>query len=261
MVAAFRALVAEPRKDPGCLAKEQLLAALDALEHPDADLFAEAARLVQHEGAKGHARDTGGRVRARGVLGVARLGHPDALPVFGACLADHDANVRLSAARALAHRGERSGAGLLLLKLGVGDEVREVMLECLVGLFSLAPDLAAPRAREMLRGAPSARELACQALGAARTPIAVELLAAELACATLATDREMLIEGLGLSPCREARALLLDLVNGDRMSDARAALRALSIHRYDTRLIEQVRAKTTESRELSALVQELFGPR
>lgn len=257
IAAAFRALVAEPRKDPGCLAKEQLLGALDALEHIDADLFAEASRYVQPEGTKGVARDTGGRVRARGVLGVARLGHPDALPIFGACLADHDANVRLSAARAVAHRGERAGAGLLLLKLGVGDEARDVVVECLVGLLALAPDLAVPRAREMLRAART-RDVACQALGASHVPMAVELLAAELGDATLAADRDVLIEALGLSPCREARALLLDLVGSDRASDARAALRALSIHRYDARLVERLRIATAESRELTALFEELF---
>jgi hypothetical protein len=200
-------------------------------------------------------------VRARGVLGLARLGHQDAFAIFGACLADRDATVRLSAARAIAHRGQSEGAGLLLLRAGAGDDEPEVLLECLRGLFVLAPTFGVRHARRVLREAGSTqRDLTLQALGTAPHDAAVELLAEELAQQTLAEQREPIIAALGLSLRPRARALLLELVGGERGSDAEAALAALAIHRYDARLVAQLVELSDRSRTLARRVRELFQP-
>jgi hypothetical protein len=258
---AFRGLLGPKglSTDPGCLAKEALVITLETLEDTDAELFAEAALCVQLERAKGGARDTAVRVRARGVLGLARLGHPDFACILGACLADADPQVRLTAARAVAHRADRQGAGLLLLRLGAGDDTPDVLQECLRGLFVLAPDLALRQARAALRDAGERREQTLHALGTAADDSAISLLAEELEQQSLAEERRPVIEALGLSVRPSARSLLLELVRGDRMSDAEAALVALAIHRYDTRLGAQLAELTAHSRELTRRVRELFS--
>lgn len=245
--------------DPGCLAKEAVLTALDALEDTDAELFAQAAQYVQHERMKGGERDTAARVRTRGVLGIARLGHADWLVILGACLADPDPTLRLSAARALGHRGQRDAAGLLLLRARVGDEVPEVVSECLRGLFATAPEFAVRHARMLLRsGRASEREQALHALGTATHDAAVTLLAEELELSSLSEERRQVIEALGLSLRPRARDLLLELVGSDRGSDAEAALAALAIHRYDHKLVEALRTRTAASRPLARRFAELF---
>jgi HEAT repeat protein len=251
---------AHASRDPGCLAKQALVAALDTLEHLDAELFAEAAGYVQLERLKGGPRDTAAGVRARGLLGVARLGHRDLLPILGVALADRDGNVRLSAARAAGHRGQRDAAGLLLLRLGVGDTDTEVASECLRALFALAPELAKRHAARALQGDDEQmRDWTLHALGTAPDDSAIELLAEELATRSLTQARAQVIEALGLSLRPRARALLLELVSGERTSDARAALGALAIHRYDGRLVEQLRGLTDRSRELAQRFRELFA--
>jgi len=264
LVAAYRAL-AGPKKsaDPGCLAKEAVLAALDANDYFDASLFADAAACTQLDRGKTVTRDSAGRVRARGVLGLARLGHPDLWPIFGARLADPEPSVRFATASAIAHRGQREGAGLLLLKLGVGDADPNVTMECLRALFALAGDLAVPAAQRLLaEDDPSTRELTLQALGTASDDRALAVLQDELERRTLAESRAPVVEALGLSVRPRARELLLGLVADGGDADARAALRALTIHRYDQRLIAQLREAVEQngSAQLEALLErELTG--
>lgn len=257
--AAFAVLAGERASaDAGCLAKEALLAALDALECLDADLFAQAARYVQAERGRTGARDTGARVRARGVLGLGRLGHHDLWPILGAALADQDGTVRLSAAQAVGHRGQRDGAGLLLLRLGAGDSEPEVAIECLRSLFAIAPDLGRKQAQQGLDAArEDQREQTLHALGTVQHDQAVELLADELARRPLAQERRRIIEVLGLSLRPSARALLVELVRSGSPADADAALTALAIHRYDARLLAQLEAATAHSRALQQRCREL----
>lgn len=251
---AYRAFASErASSDASCLVKEALLGALEALDHTDEDLFASAAAHEQLERVKGGVRDTAARVRVAGVLGLARLGHPDFEVLVGACLGDRDPMLRLTAAQAIAHRGQRSGAGLLLLRLNAGDEVPEILIECLRGLFALAPEHALRYAKRMLAGDDAERrEHILQALGSANDDRAVELLASELEQALLAPERQQIIEALGLSRRSRARELLLEVVREGRPSDAEAALSALAIHRYDARLMEQLETSVAHSRELTA---------
>lgn len=257
---AYRAFASDrAHVDAGCFAKEAILAALDALDHADAELFAEAAVYVQRERVKGGTRDTAARVRARGILGLARLGHSDFMSLAGGCLGDRDPMLRLAAAQAVSHRGHRDGAGLLLLRLEVGDDTPEIAIECLRGLFALAPDHALRYARDALQGgAEPQREQTLQALGTASDDRAIELLAATLEEATIAAERRQVIEALGLSRRPRARELLLGLVREGRTSDAEPALSALMIHRYDARLVEEVERATENSPQLAQRYRELL---
>jgi HEAT repeat protein len=194
----------------------------------------------------------------RGIIGLARLGHTDFMLLAGACLGDRDPTLRLAAAQAIAHRGQRDGAGLLLLRLQAGDVEPEISIECLRGLFAVAPEHALRYAQQSLRDASDLqREQTLQALGTASDDRAVELLAAELERGTLAAERQQVIQALGLSRRGPARELLLSIVREGRTSDAEAALSALAIHRYDTRLIEQLRAAAAHSSELTSRFREL----
>lgn len=257
---AYRAFATDrAHVDAGCFAKEAILAALDALDHADAELFAEAAVYVQRERMKGGTRDTGARVRARGILGLARLGHSDFMSLAGGCLGDRDPMSRLAAAQAVSHRGHRDGAGLLLLRLQVGDDIPEIAIECLCGLFALAPDHALRYARGALQaGAGLQREQTLQALATASDDRAIELLAVTLEEATLPAERGQVIEALGLSRRPRARELLLGLVREGRTSDAESALSALLIHRYDARLIEEVERAAAHSPQLARRYRELL---
>jgi hypothetical protein len=260
VVAAYQELSGERAgSDPGCSAKEALLWALDALEHSDAELFARAAAHTQVENVKGKRRESAGGVRARGLLGLARLGHQDLSPILGAGLGDDDGAVRLAAARAIGHRRQRELAGLLLVKLGAGDVESEVLVECLRGLLALAPDFGLPKARTLLERGGDARELALQALGSAADDNALELLNEELRGRVLAAERQDVIDALSLSRRPRARAILLDLLASGSATDAEAALAALSIHSYDASLVEQVRQATQHSTALSRRFAELYG--
>jgi hypothetical protein len=244
--------------DAGCFAKEAIVAALDALDHSDAELFAEAAVYVQRERMKGGTRDTGARLRARGILGLARIGHSDFMPIVGTCLGDREPTLRLAAAQAIAHRGQRDGAGLLLLRLQAGEDVPEIAIECLRGSFAIAPEHALRYAQGALHAGDEAqREQTLQALGTANDDRAIALLESELERLTLAGERQQVIESLGLSRRPRARELLLSIVREGRASDAEHALSALAIHRYDARLLEQLERATAHSPELTRRYREL----
>jgi HEAT repeat protein len=102
-------------------------------------------------------------------------------------------------------------------------------------------------------------EQALQALGTASHDAAVELLAEELEHASLAEGRQRVIEALGLSLRPRARSLLIELVQSERSSDAEAALAALAIHRYDDKLVAQLRTLSEASRPLARRFAELFS--
>jgi HEAT repeat protein len=148
----------------------------------------------------------------------------------------------------------------LLLRLGAGDPEPEVLMECVRGLFALAPDLAVPAARGLLEADDARRrELVLSALGTAPHDEAVILLMEALSAQTLASDRKAIIDALGLSLRPRARAFLIELAGSERTSDAHAALEALSIHRYDARLVAALRARTAQVPALAARFAALFS--
>jgi hypothetical protein len=166
--------------------------------------------------------------------------------------------VRLCAAQAVGHRGQRDGAGLLLLRLGAGETEPEVAIECLRALFAVAPDLGRRQAQQGLGAARAEqREQTLHALGTVQHDQAVELLADELARRPLSEERRRIIEVLGLSLRPAARALLVELVRSGSGSDSDAALTALAIHRYDARLVSQLQAATAHSPALQERCREL----
>ena len=94
-------------------------------------------RHLRHRSAAGLSAATWARPRLR-------------IPSTSAVV-DPEDQVREAAALAVAHRGEPAGAGMLELKVRVGDREPAVILACLSGLISLAPTWGVARAIELLR--------------------------------------------------------------------------------------------------------------
>ncbi len=247
------------KADPGCHAKTAVLEALDHTEHADGAPFLEASRYQQWERRWGGVDETAGSVRARGALALVRLRYEDALLVLGRLLADEQTQVRQVAATALAEHGDRDGAALLLLRIGVGEPDPAALTEQVKALFRLAPDHGGPAVRPLLADR-SLRELVAHALADSGTDEAIDLLLAEMGSCVLASDREALIRALGISRRPAAREALLGLVERGNAGDAPAAVRALAVHSYDPALRDQVfqAASRNEAVELAAVFAEAW---
>lgn len=248
LLAAFERFQTE--SDPGCAAKLAAIEALDFADHPDARPFLAAARIVQLEPAWGGAVDVAAPLRARAVLALANLGYPDILLLGGELLADAAAAVRQAAAGALAHSGARAGAGLLLVALGRGEEDPNVLVACMAGLLTLAPDWGLPRLREILLGVdPEMRELAAVALGESNREDALDLLLEFVDTSPLARDRAVVLSAVGLHRSDRAVEALLQTIARGRTPDATAAIHALGSRKFDARLRQRVREAVAERPE------------
>jgi HEAT repeat protein len=260
LVTAFRRFAAERdpvKKDPGCRAKLAALEALDYGCYDEAAPFLEATRLVQQEPAWGPPVDTATGVRARGVLALARLGHPDLPLAAGTLLADPASPVRQAAAEALAASRDRSAAGLLLLRWRLGDEDPQVVLACMTGALGLATDQALPRLADALAGADAAaRELAALALGQSGRDDALDLLLADLESPPL-SERTGTLRALGLHRSERALAALLEVIATGVPSIARAAIAALSPRRFDPKVRERAQEATARNDAAASLAREL----
>jgi HEAT repeat protein len=238
----FRRFLRDPVKsDPGCRAKLAALEALDQLESTDTATFVCAASYIQKEPAFGDPIDTAVGVRARAVAALARMSFTD-LPLIAAdLLADPEPPVRRSAADALAHYGERVGAGVVWLRLRVGDDDELVMLACASALLSLAPEWGLRALQPMLFGSdPKKRELSALALGEARTEDALEMLFDYLDRTVMPQERAVAIRALGLNRSDRARDFLLDRVTNGSTPEAKVAVAALGTRAYEPGLAEQV---------------------
>jgi hypothetical protein len=240
---AYERFLADPiKRDPGCRAKLAVLEALDYTESMDEVPFVAATSLTQLEPAWGPPIDTATGCRARGVLALARIGHDDAVPLAGVLLADPEHVVRAAAADALAHTGLRAAAGVLFHKLGVGDEEPAVLLACMSGVLALAPELAMKRFVEQLKSDDAQlKELAALALGqSTRVEAAQALIDAAGEC-VLSSERSVLLRALGLHRSDRALEALIQVLEGDNETDARAVLQALAARRFEANVRERVK--------------------
>jgi hypothetical protein len=241
--ATFERFTKDPvKKDPGCKAKLAALEALDYLESDDAAPFLAALRYVQLEPAWGKPIDTAGGVRARAALGLARVGHPDFMLLMADLLTDPEAPVREAAAHALAHHGEPAGAGLLTLKIHLGDPEPLVILACLIGLIALKPESGLARVTAHLHGEDEdLRELAALAMGESQREDALDLLLSALASEPLPRRRSALLRALGLHRRDRAVEALLQVVATAHGADAKLALQSLSARSLEPGLVKRVR--------------------
>lgn len=251
------------KADPGCRAKESALLALDTLEWFDPDPFLAAVRHVQLEPGYGGATDTAGGVRQRGLFGLLRQHHSQALLYAGELLADPLVDVRVGAADALYQYAGRTGTGLLTQRLHLGDDPR-VLLACATGLIEHEPDYALVLCERWLKGADAERrETAALALGQSKSDEAGDVLIQWSRSAEHGLDRELMLRALSLHRGARARGYVLELVASDNPVEARAAVKALAEHRYDAQLCQRVQeaAATNPDPAIRKLAQTLCSPR
>lgn len=258
LVAAFDRFLRDGKKtDPSCQATLACLEALDYGESRDAGPFLRAVRHVQFEGS-----DTAGGVRARGVLGLARIGDADLELVAGRLAGDPLPSVRQAALEALAHRGDRAGAGVAMLRLTLGDDDPVVLMAAMTTLLALAPEAALAELGDRLDGDDeSARELAAMALGQSRRDDALDVLLAALGRCTRPAERAPLVIAVGLHRSERALAALLDVVSDGGADDAEAALEALAVRRFEPGVARRVRdaAARNDRADLVARAAALFA--
>jgi len=225
-------------------------------EHREETIFLRAARLVQLEPAWGEPVDTATGVRARGILALARLGWEDLDLLAAELLHDPHPPVRQAALEALAHRGARAGASVALFKLRLGDEDPLVTLSAMTALLALAPEWGLRELRSRLDGADG--ELAAMALGQSRADGALPLLLSALEACVEPARRKHLLRGIGMHRSDRALETLLAVIAESPLADAREAVAALAVRRYDPGVAERVRQAAARA-SLRAVVDEHFS--
>jgi HEAT repeat protein len=242
LIRAFGHFLDHPKDDPGCAAKAAIAEALYRLGHDDPEPFLRGVGCVQLEPVYGGRVDTALDVRGASALGLVRCGHRDALLVLAELLADPEAPVRISAARAVAYRGGEDGAALLRLKVATGDEEPRVLAECLLALLRLDPGRSLPFAVRFLDGSDAMRsEAALVALGESRLREAFGPLRAYSERAVGRADQRAALAALAALRRDEAVEYLVALVGDGAETTACAAIEALGAWRDDERVRERVR--------------------
>jgi HEAT repeat protein len=257
--AAFRRFLEDPVKsDPSCNAKLAALEALDYGELMDESIFLEAARLVQLEPAWGPPVDTAVGVRSRALMALGRIGWQELDLLAAELLGDKEPPVRQAALEALAHRGARSGAALALFKLRLRDEDPLVTLAAMNTLLQLAPDWGLRELRPLLDGKDEERELAALALGQSRSEAALPLLLGALEGCAMSEQRAPIYRGLGFHRSDGALEKLLEVIGEAPLPDAKQAIAALSVRRYDPGIVDKVRRAANRD-ALAEAVEENFS--
>ena len=229
---------------------------------------AKIARLLGLTGAARAASDLAGLARSRGVavrlaaidalgtLGPVAAAHPVDLEPLLDALSDADPEVRLHASVALGETGDARTRDALVAKLDADEIDRAVVLGALGGVLSRAPDekIVARLTRELELAAGADRDALIQAIGRARSPAAMDLLAklagagdvddARTAATLLAAHAE---EPASASRARAVARSLLGHPDATVRAQAAFALGALDDGGAVGALVPLLRASSTEA--------------
>lgn len=252
LVAAFSRFLEDPvRRDPGCVAKTEIVRALLSFGHSAPDVFLRGAVHVQREPAFGPPIDTAPELRATSAMALIVTAHPAALTICVGLLVDPEPAARAGGIRGLTASGRPDVALVLRLFALRGDEDPGVLAEAFAGLLALATD--DPVAFVVERLVSKDRDVAraaAMALGEARRPEAVVALRARLPVEERPDVRHTII--LALATSRDAAALdaLLDLIARGSASDSKAATEALRLYAHDEALQRRVQAALDARRPL-----------
>jgi len=260
LVAAFPRLFEDPvRTDPGCTAKTGIVEALRRLEQDERALYRRAATHVQMEPVFGGRVDTAVDLRGSAAMALAESAGGDVLVDLAHLLADPEAPVRVSAARAVSVHGRDGGIPLLHLKALAGDAEPRVVSECLLSLLRLGPGDALPFVASFFDRGDAAAEAAAVALGESRQAEALPLLRGWLDRASrrgLARTALLAIASLRRD---EAVDLLLALAKDEPLPLAREALSALASVGGADPLYERAKAVAEARPELKDALARAFG--
>jgi HEAT repeat protein len=253
LVEAFRRLLpGGSKQDPGCVAKLAIVKALVELEDASAEVFFAGARHVQMEASWGPPVDTAAEMRGICAIGLARMGHPDALIEAVRLLSDDVADARIGALRALADSGRTDAELVLRYKADCGDEKPEVMGECFGALLRLGPKArAVPFVTEFMGGG---SEEAAIALGESRMAEAWPVLRDAFEGSRI---QSAILLGMSLLRNDEAIEFLLGQVEHGRERAAAVAVEVLGSYRGDGAL--RARMEGLVGRRKSAVLEKVFG--
>jgi HEAT repeat protein len=260
LAAAFHRLMADPAKlDKGCTALTEIAAALYSLDHHDPELLLAGIRHVQMEGSFGPPADAAIQLRAHCAMGLAQTRHPDAPYGLVKLLADPEPGARAGAARAIGTLPGDAGALLLRFKALIGDRESDVLAECFAGL--LAVD--AERSLEFVAafaddGDEEVAEAAILAIGASRTPHAVEWLKQRWERTVHGPIRKTLLLALATARIEPAIEFLLKLLADENPRTAVEVMSALRIYKHDERVRRAV-GEIVDRRREASIVQAFRG--
>ena len=244
LIAAFPRFLEDPvRRDPGCVAKTEIVHALLAFGDAAPDVFLRGASHVQREPAFGPPVDTAPALRATSAMALVVTGHPAALTVCVGLLVDPEPVARAGGIRGLTASGRPDIALLLRLVALRGDDDPGVLVEAFAGLLALSADDPVPFVVQRL--ASDNRDIAraaAIALGEARRPEAVVALRERLPSEERADVRHAIILALATSRDDAAFDALLTLVARGAAADSKAAVEALRLYAHDEALQHRVSA-------------------
>jgi HEAT repeat protein len=242
-VTAFPRFLDDPiRRDPGCVAKTEVVHALLSFLYPSPDVYLGGARHVQREPAFGKPIDTAAELRGTSAMALVVTEHPEALTVCVDLLVDPEPAARAGALRALGASARADVATVLRLFVLRGEDEPGVLAEAFAALLALAPTESVPFVAERLISAnKDTARAAAAALGEARGPESVLALRARLPREDRPDVRHALILALATSRQDEAFDLLVDLVARGSPPDSKAAADALRLYPPDEALQGRVR--------------------
>ena len=176
--------------------------------------------------------------------------------------------MRLVAVRALAATGRAEVEALLRFKTLLGDEDLQVVSEALESLLVIAPQRSLPLAKRLLDyGDEAVAEAASLALGGSRSEEAFELLTSRIVDFDFdSTLTRTMLLALSMLRREEPIAYLLSLAETGTRRCAESVIKALAIHRYDSKVRERLE-KALQSRKdknkkaLLALCASALGER
>jgi hypothetical protein len=262
LVAAFPRFFEDPvRADPGCSAKTAIVLALRRLEREERPLYRRAAGHVQKEPVFGGRVDTAVDLRGAAALALAESAGSDVLVDLAHLLADPEAPVRVSAARAVSVHGRAGGIPLLHLKALAGDPEPRVVSECLLSLLRLDPEGALPFVASFFDRGDTAAEAAADALGESRRAEALPLLRGWLDGAERRGLARVALLAIASLRRDEAVDVLLALAKGEPGPFAREALSALASVGGGDALYERAKAVVDMRPELKDALARAFGRR
>jgi hypothetical protein len=260
LVAAFPRFFEDPvRTDPGCSAKTAIVEALRRLEQEERALYRRGAAHVQMEPVFGGRVDTAVDLRSASGMALAESAGPDVLVDLAHLLADREAPVRVSAARAIAVHGRDGGIPLLHLKALAGDPEQRVVSECLLSLLRLNLDDALPFVASFFDRGDAAAEAAAIALGESRLAEALPLLRSFLDRASRRGLARVTLLAIATLRRDEAVDLLLSVARDEPGPLAREALAALASVGGGDALYERARAVVEARPELKDALARAFG--
>lgn len=242
LCAAFPRWLDDPiRRDPGCVAKTEIVQALLSFEYPAAEVYLRGAAHVQPEPAFGGPIDTAAELRGTSALALVTMRHPEALIVCVGLLVDRESAARAGALRALGASGRPDATLTLRLFVLRGEREPEVLAEAFAALVALAPLESVPFVAGHLDSSDDdTARAAALALGDARRADAVAALSACLPREARPSVRQAVILALATSRRDEAFDLLLDVVASGSATDSSAALEALRLYPHDEALQRRV---------------------